>query len=478
MTPEEFKHEQARPSCAAVGFGAASEAGDDRREADASTGGADGPAGLGRSGSAGGADPGEQAEERGWPPAASAGAARRDAADGNAEDELSGCGGSNPVLRAGAVSVRADRDGLDARFHDDRGLHRIDGGRRNRADQRVRGGAGGGGEVSRKEGDVGGHDSAGSSDPVAERDGIDGVVFQLGGGGEQARWPGAEGLRGESVEQAEGGQGEGAQVSSLREDEADAAGAARGNGESGRVDAGAARAGAVGGRGSAARILEGGARESAAAARDDEEALAANPLLAAHRLGRERQDHQSAYPRAVRDRAGQDRQDGGVWTAVGNHSAARWISAGDAGEASQRAGGCAICRARGARPYPALWRGAACLCVRSRWAQPTECRGAESARGESGGTGPPRPDEMVGEQPGPGADGQGESGDRGRDRSGEERAIWLPPPARPLDGDDGGVRSAGSARLQPQQADPPDRRPRRTGPGWLNRGAPTAAGAT
>src|SRR5712691_10797095 len=430
MTPEEFKHEQARPSCAAVGFGAASEAGDDRREADASAGGADGPAGLGRSGSAGGADPGEQAEERGWPPAASAGAARRDAADGNAEDELSGCGGSNPVLRAGAVSVRADGDGLDARFHDDLGLHRIDGRGRNRSDQRIRGGAGSCGEAGRSENSGGGHDGAGSGDPVAERDGIDGIVFQLGGGGEQARRPGAEGIRGESVEQAEGGQGEGAQVSSLREDEAGASGVARADGGIGGLDAGAARARALGGRGTAAWILEGGAGESGAAARDDEEAPAANPILAANRLGSEGQDHQPAYPGAVRDRAGQSRQDGGIWSAMGDRSAAWWISLGDAGEASQRAGRCALCGARGARPYPTLWRSAACVCVRPRWAQPGECRGAEGTRREAGGTGPPRPGQVVGERHGPGANGQGASGDRGRDRRGEERYGFHRPPAR------------------------------------------------
>src|SRR5216684_1614045 len=145
--------------------------------------------------------------------AAPACAAGSDAADGDAADELSGGGGSDPLLRAGTLPVRADGDGLDARFHHHSGLHRADGRGGNPAHQRVRGGAGGGGEVGRPESGGGGHDGAGSGDPVAERDGIAGVVFQLGGGGEQARRPGAEGIRGESGEQAEGGQGEGAQVS-------------------------------------------------------------------------------------------------------------------------------------------------------------------------------------------------------------------------------------------------------------------------
>src|SRR6266852_1384650 len=130
-----------------------------------------------------------------------------------------------------------------------------------------------------------------------------------------------------------------------------------------------------------------------------------------------------------------------------------------------------------ARPYRAVWRSAACLCVRPRGAQPEERGGAEGARGQAGGTGPPRADALVGERQGQGATGQGESRDRSRDRGGEERAIWLPPPGRPLGGDDGRLRPARGARIQPQQAGPPDRRPGRTGTGRLRPIASPAAGA-
>src|SRR5216683_3299482 len=317
----------------------------------------------------------------------------------------------------------------------------------NPAHQRVRGGAGGGGEVGRPESGGGGHDGAGSGDPVAERDGIAGVVFQLGGGGEQARRPGAEGIRGESGEQAEGGQGEGAQVSSLRQDEAGAAGAFGGDGEAGGQYAGAARPRAVSGRGASAWVFEGGASEGGAAARDDEGVAAADPLLAANGSSGDGEDHQPAYPGAVRDRAGQDREDGGIRPAVGDHPPARWISLGDAGETSQRAGGCAICGARGARPYPALWPSAACLCVRPRGSQPAERRGAQGARGEAGGTGPPRADAVGGQRQGQRTIGQGESRDRSRNRCSEERAIWLPPPGCALGGDDGRLWPARGARL-------------------------------
>src|SRR6266851_736292 len=225
VTLEGLKHEQEKPRRGAVGADRALEAFDDRGGGEPSIGAADRPPRLGRGGSPSGAHSREQAEERCRAAAAPACAAGSDAADGDAADELSGGGGSDPLLRAGTLPVRADGDGLDARFHHHSGLHRADGRGGNPAHQRVRGGAGGGGEVGRPESGGGGHDGAGSGDPVAERDGIAGVVFQLGGGGEQARRPGAEGIRGESGEQAEGGQGEGAQVSSLRQDEAGAAGA-------------------------------------------------------------------------------------------------------------------------------------------------------------------------------------------------------------------------------------------------------------
>ena len=62
-----------------------------------------------------GRDSVEQAQERGRPPAASAGLAGRDDAQGDTGHDLARGGGPNPPLCAGALPLRSDRDGLDTR---------------------------------------------------------------------------------------------------------------------------------------------------------------------------------------------------------------------------------------------------------------------------------------------------------------------------------------------------------------------------
>src|SRR4030095_4112049 len=259
----------------------------DRREP--SAGAADRYAGLDGAGRAGGKDPAEETEERRGPAAAFASAARRDRADGHPQDDLSRDRGSDPVLRARAVSVRPDRDRVDAGLHDDPGLRRADGRGRNQADQRIRGGAGGGEEAGRSEGDRGGHDGAGSECAVPERDGIDGELSAVGDVGWPAGGPGIEELSDQGQRQIQSGQAEAARLPPRREEQDQEGEGPNGgaDGRGGRRDpqsAGTSDPTRERGHDAARGLRPGRSTEAGGDARHDDEAAAADPLLAADRL--------------------------------------------------------------------------------------------------------------------------------------------------------------------------------------------------
>ena len=119
--------------------------------------------------------PGQQVEERRW---AAATAPRAPGRDGVCDPvhALPSAGRPDSALRASAVPVRADGDGLDSGPQYAPRLHGVDGGRGSPLHQRVRGGRGGGGKAGRPEGVGGGHDGARGGHPASERDGVDGWV--------------------------------------------------------------------------------------------------------------------------------------------------------------------------------------------------------------------------------------------------------------------------------------------------------------
>ena len=130
-----------------------------------------------------------------------------------------GAGGPDTSLRASSVPVRADGDGLDPGPQHAARLHGVDGRGRTPLHQRVRGGVGGGGEAGGPEGAGGGHDGAGVRDAVPERDGSDGRLHCLAGGGLQRRRRGIQALGRAGEGGLRGGEEEGAGVPALRQDE-------------------------------------------------------------------------------------------------------------------------------------------------------------------------------------------------------------------------------------------------------------------
>jgi hypothetical protein len=81
-------------------------------------GGADRCGGLDRDGDARAEDPRQEAQERRGTATPSARHPRRPDADGAAESAVPGGAGADPVLRAGTLPLRSDRDRLDPGLHD------------------------------------------------------------------------------------------------------------------------------------------------------------------------------------------------------------------------------------------------------------------------------------------------------------------------------------------------------------------------
>lgn len=195
------------------------EAADDLAARESPHGRPDRHAGLDGDGGAGREDPRAEAEERGGTASAPSGDARRADPDGDPAAAVPGGGGADQVLRAGAVLVRADRDGLDAGLHHRAGLRAADGRGRRAADQRGRGRASGLARPGRPQDRSRRHDRAGSSDSASQRDGAARELRPLVGvGGGQGR-TGDQALCREGRGQAQGGEGAGAQVPPVRQDE-------------------------------------------------------------------------------------------------------------------------------------------------------------------------------------------------------------------------------------------------------------------
>src|SRR6266851_1238333 len=146
----------------------------------------------------------EQGEERGRATTAHANKSRCDDAESNARYDLARVGGPSSPLRPGQIPVRADRDGLDAGLHDGARLRGAVGRGWGEVDQRVRGGVGSRREVSGPKRGSGGHDSAGGSHPIPERDGIDGRLRDICGGSKQESWAGVQEIRFDGGEPGEG----------------------------------------------------------------------------------------------------------------------------------------------------------------------------------------------------------------------------------------------------------------------------------
>ena len=91
--------------------------------------------------------------------------------DGYAQAHLSGGGRPHPLLRPGALLVRADRDTVDPGLHYHPGLHRVDGTRRDQAYQSARGAHGGETQAGRPQDTGGRYHSTGGIDPLSQRDG-------------------------------------------------------------------------------------------------------------------------------------------------------------------------------------------------------------------------------------------------------------------------------------------------------------------
>ena len=95
-------------------------------------------------------------------------------------------GGADSALRAGAILVRPDGDGVDAGCQHDSELRRAARGGRHPSDQRASGEMGSSEGEARGSASGGGrHDGAGGSHPARERDGNVGEVRHGGGGSEQ-----------------------------------------------------------------------------------------------------------------------------------------------------------------------------------------------------------------------------------------------------------------------------------------------------
>src|SRR5271157_1724444 len=120
--------------------------------------------GLDRNGGPSSADTSLEAEERRGSPSASACFPGGHASDGQQKTHLSGGGGSHPLLRPGALLVRADRDAVDPGLHYHPGLHRVDGRRRDQAYQSAGGAPGGETQAGRPHDTGGRYHSAGGID--------------------------------------------------------------------------------------------------------------------------------------------------------------------------------------------------------------------------------------------------------------------------------------------------------------------------
>jgi hypothetical protein len=141
----------------------------DSHRGEPSAGNTDGQPRLDRVGNPCRGNPGQQAEECGRPAAAPEGITGSDGAEGNAVHASPGVGGPNPLLRTGAVSVRAHRDTMVTRPPDAARFLQADGGGWRSSGERIRGGAGGGGGARRPDGAGRGHDSPGGSHPRTTR---------------------------------------------------------------------------------------------------------------------------------------------------------------------------------------------------------------------------------------------------------------------------------------------------------------------
>ncbi len=126
---------------------------------------------------------GKEAQECSWPPAALARAHRCDAAQGDARHDLAPDRRPDQALCAGALPVRADRDGLDARPHDTARLRSIAGRAGRGAGQRVHGALGDQGEAGQPDGGSGRHHGSGGGHRASQRDGVDGQLRDLGSPG-------------------------------------------------------------------------------------------------------------------------------------------------------------------------------------------------------------------------------------------------------------------------------------------------------
>src|ERR1035438_10093862 len=220
VTPEGTRHEQEpRWSQPPTGVLRAIEAADYPDRSEPSAGAADGHTGLDGDGGASRTDPAEEAEERCWSAAAPANDAGSDRLYGDAATDVPGGRGPDPVLRAGSLHVRADRDGMDAGLHDHPGLHGADGRGRRTAAERVRGRACGREEAGRPEHHGRGYDSAGGGDPAPERDGADGELPSIGdiGGKACGRW--SEEVSGQDDRKIRGREEEAPRVPTRREEQ-------------------------------------------------------------------------------------------------------------------------------------------------------------------------------------------------------------------------------------------------------------------
>ncbi len=96
--------------------------------------------------------------------------------------------------------------------------------------------------------------------------------------------------------------------------------------------------------------------------------------------------------------------------------------------------------------------------------------GPEDEGRDARGAGPPRPDAVGGEWQGEGRVDKGTGAGRRLHRDVEESTIRVQSPAGAVGGDDGGVRTAGGAGIQPQQAGSGASEPGRCGGGGVSPG--------
>src|SRR5712692_231678 len=467
MTLEGNKHEPGSAGQSSAGALPKIEAANncDRRES--STGSHCREGRLDGVGSPSGSDSGQQAKECGGAPAAFARDVGSDVADGDTQDDLPRGRGPNSPLCTSSVLVRLDRDRLDTGLHHHSRLYGADGRGRTAAHQSVRGGSGGGREVSRPPGDGCGYHSPRSGNSLAERDGTDGFVSNLYRSCQSEGRKRLTGICEKGSEKIQSWEGENSKVPSLCQDEGSQEQGCGADGLSHREYSRATRPSPGGAEAASGKLRESCAGQSHPHTRDDEKADATDSLLAENRPCSSRQNYQPSHSSVVSHCSRQSRQDRGIWTDLGNQPAARWISSCNVGPKSQRISRFEICGSSGGRAHRDVWQGAPCVCLRPGWLQCGERRRSQSQRNPPSGVGAPRQDAM-------GTIGcsqrevdAGKGAHRGWHRCHQESEIRIQPTSRALLSDDGSLRTTGGTGFQSEQADTRAGQEKWNGSGWM-----------